>query len=748
MITSAEIQTIRDADHGAVLPGIDTKTGNPDSPSSLLPVAKITQKTTAPYYYAPSRNEVLVTQAGAVLSGINFGSATLRIDANNVTIKDSTFTGTTSFYAVVQRSNSGATVENCTFQGTKSPSETDAPIGSTRAITIKDNSFLDSPADSIDFCGGVVTGNYFSGTGYAPGIHPDAIQMLDSTVPTTITDNFIDETKNADAPVPPNNDVRLTGVSGKISNVTVSDNYLIGGAIAIDVENASNVSIANNAIGFDLFGPYYPGTTRLARVTGTKIVDFSNPTFTTQSLAAYQAAGLPTKNVVSVTGSGNFFGAKTAPTTILGKDFAGAHLFSGGAPTNFVAGLGRQYLFGGTGVNILTFLAIGDEGDTMTGFDPAKDVIDLSHIDANVTTPGLQHFTFIGSARFGGAAAEVRYQLDPSKHVTYVEADLASDANNLSPDFTITLGGLINLTAANFALTPQQSARDLAEYAVTPNVTSLVDSPANGDLNAGKTVALRLGFSENVTVAGGKPTLTLNDGGKATYVSGSGTKDLTFDYTVAARQNTASLAATAVNLPSDVTIRDSVGNAAILSLTGLAQHGPQIDTLAPKATSVVDSPANGDLGVGKTVALRLGFSENVTVAGGKPTLKLNDGGKATYASGSGTKDLTFDYTVAAGQNAASLAATAVNLPSGVTIRDSAGNAASLSLGGLAQHGPQIDTRQSASHATLDLAMFDYLNGRTSQAADVPPVLPQSSPDASRLTLTDSHSDSLTLAGNR
>ena len=36
-----------------------------------------------------------------------------------------------------------------------------------------------------------------------------------------------------------------------------------------------------------------------------------------------------------------------------------------------------------------------------------------------------------------------------------------------------------------------------------------------------------------MTVAGGTPTLTLNDGGTATYTGGSGTNALTFSYTVA-----------------------------------------------------------------------------------------------------------------------------------------------------------------------------------------------------------------------
>ena len=88
----------------------------------------------------------------------------------------------------------------------------------------------------------------------------------------------------------------------------------------------------------------------------------------------------------------------------------------------------------------------------------------------------------------------------------------------------------------------------------------------------------------------------------------------------------------------------------------------------PTLNSVTESPSSGDLNAGKTVTYTLTMSENVTVktAGGTPTLALNDGGTATYASGSGTNALTFSYTVAAGQNTPDLTATAVNL-NGATI---------------------------------------------------------------------------------
>ena len=164
MITAAQIQTIRDP--GAVLPGIDTMTGNPYATSSLLDVTKITQNSSAPYHYIPSKNEVVVTQAGAVLSGINFGDATVLINANNVTIKNCTFTGTSSFWAVDQPTASGATVEKSTFIGSKSPTENNVWVSSALGKTFENNTFLNSPADAVAIQQGVVTGNYFSGEGY------------------------------------------------------------------------------------------------------------------------------------------------------------------------------------------------------------------------------------------------------------------------------------------------------------------------------------------------------------------------------------------------------------------------------------------------------------------------------------------------------------------------------------------------------------------------------------------------------
>ena len=78
----------------------------------------------------------------------------------------------------------------------------------------------------------------------------------------------------------------------------------------------------------------------------------------------------------------------------------------------------------------------------------------------------------------------------------------------------------------------------------------------------------------------------------------------------------------------------------------------QINPPAVTLTSIVESPSSGDVTTGSSVTLTLILSAAVTVAGGTPTLTLNDGGTATYTGGSGTSALTFSYTVAAGQNTA------------------------------------------------------------------------------------------------
>src|SRR5262249_52706958 len=119
----------------------------------------------------------------------------------------------------------------------------------------------------------------------------------------------------------------------------------------------------------------------------------------------------------------------------------------------------------------------------------------------------------------------------------------------------------------------------------------------NGDLNAGHVVTLTVNMSEVVTVAGGVPTLSLSNGGTATYTGGSGSSALTFSYTVAPGDDTNDLAVTGASL-NGATVSDGAGNSADLSGAATNPAGIlQIDTIAPArpvVTSIVLGGAGGN----------------------------------------------------------------------------------------------------------------------------------------------------------
>ncbi len=213
-----------------------------------------------------------------------------------------------------------------------------------------------------------------------------------------------------------------------------------------------------------------------------------------------------------------------------------------------------------------------------------------------------------------------------------------------------------------------------------PTVTAVTTSGPQitagaGDLTVNAVVTFTVTMSEAVTVTGGPPTMTLNDGGTATYASGSGSSALVFTYTVLGGQNVGDLAVTTFNL-NGATVQDSGNNNA--NTTGAQINPPGtlvIDTTAPTVTSVTTSGTGitsgaGDLASGAEVTFTVSLSEPALVAGGLPHLTLNDGGTATYVSGSGSSTWLFTYTVGAGQSTADLTVTAVNL---FTSQDGAGN---------------------------------------------------------------------------
>jgi hypothetical protein len=110
---------------------------------------------------------------------------------------------------------------------------------------------------------------------------------------------------------------------------------------------------------------------------------------------------------------------------------------------------------------------------------------------------------------------------------------------------------------------------------------------------------------------------------------------------------------------------------------GFAGGGYAYLSGGPYVTGVTTSPSSGAESPGSTITFTVNMSETVTVSGGAPTLNLNDGGVATYVSGSGSSALTFSYTVSSTNSGVTALAISSTSLGGATIQDSSGNAGSL-----------------------------------------------------------------------
>ena len=534
MLNSTELQMLRNVDGGAILPGIDTQVGNPLSSSQLTNVTALSQ---SGVLYDPAHNRVVVTKNGTVLNGVNFGSLTVEIRANNVTIQDCTFAAPTGYRSVqVDAGYYGTTVTHDTFDSGLVPSRAAAWIASVGQIAVTGNKFIDTPGDAVDLSSGTVSGNYFSGVGNtSAGIHADAVWVTDSQGPVTISNNFIDWTADGSQSLV-NNAVRITAEMGSVSNVTVNGNFLVGGSYTVDAGNAgskgtfSNISITNNYLGFGVYGAFFPGAQSGVTASGNTIFDFTNPIYAAAGWAAYQAAGIPTASLVTSTGGNIGSSSSTGSVTLYGGGYS-VVMIGGHGENNFVGGTGVQTMLGGVGANIFTYLSPSDSTvnvpDMVGYFDSAKDVIDLSHIDASLAAAGVQNFTFIGTAPFSGGGAQVRYVQDPAHNITYVEADLAG---NSTPDLYIRVSGLQTLTAANFALTAAQSNADMANGAAL-SVSS--EAPVGTEIPTASLVTSTGGnigspsSTGSVTLYGGGYSVVMIGGlGENNFVGGTGAQTM------------------------------------------------------------------------------------------------------------------------------------------------------------------------------------------------------------------------------
>ncbi|NRP10607.1 Lectin C-type domain protein [Marinobacterium sp. xm-g-48] len=216
-----------------------------------------------------------------------------------------------------------------------------------------------------------------------------------------------------------------------------------------------------------------------------------------------------------------------------------------------------------------------------------------------------------------------------------------------------------------------------------------------GAYAVGDTVQLTVKFTEEVALEDRPddpdsprlPTLFLNNGELATYVSGSGSDEWVFEYTYSADHAEGHPLQVITFLENDKLVVDEAGNRAntILGSNNRLQESVVVDGTEPvvlgfssvEATyNSTEASENGMYNIGDVIWIKLTASEwlNVDTTEGRPTLLLENGGTATYVSGTGSNTLLFRYDVQDDDlSTDSLTVASVSFNDGL-ITDAAGNA--------------------------------------------------------------------------
>ena len=290
----------------------------------------------------------------------------------------------------------------------------------------------------------------------------------------------------------------------------------------------------------------------------------------------------------------------------------------------------------------------------------------------------------------GAAATTASFTPNPGSNAGGTLSLLDSSGNTVAA-LPLSTG---DFTSGSFVLRPDGSGGTAVGIRTT--VTGVTANPANGGLGLGQSVTLTVATSQPGSVAGGTPTLSLNDGGVATYDPGLSTPSgMGFTYTVGAGQSTPDLAVLGVNL-NGATVTDGLGDP--IDLSGAAVN--------PAGTLAVDggSGTGGGTGAGGTGAG--GTGAGGTGAGGT-------GAGGTGAGGTGSGSGAGSGTAGAGNPFATLSVSNNDPGTIVTVTAKLSPAASgtfgtLGLGSIGSDGVTYTVSGSAAQVNAALAAVTFL----------------------------------------
>ena len=213
-----------------------------------------------------------------------------------------------------------------------------------------------------------------------------------------------------------------------------------------------------------------------------------------------------------------------------------------------------------------------------------------------------------------------------------------------STNTSLSAAGLIDGVYNIYALDLSGNLSAAATNSVTidgtaPTISSVVITGADANLAVGQKITVTVNTSENATVVttGGTPYYSIDVGGvskQASYVSGTGSSALVFEYTIAAGDTDSSggitAAANALTLNSG-TLKDAAGNNLNLAFSAITAgtNSIAVDGTAPTVT--ISDNNSGTAKIGETVTFTFTFSEAVTgfsAAG----ITVGNGTKGTFTA--------------------------------------------------------------------------------------------------------------------
>ncbi|HEY0962524.1 MAG TPA: hypothetical protein VGE69_09215, partial [Pseudomonadales bacterium] len=315
---------------------------------------------------------------------------------------------------------------------------------------------------------------------------------------------------------------------------------------------------------------------------------------------------------------------------------------------------------------------IGQHLDLTVTYSENVTVVGTPYIAVTLSTGGSVQASYNGGT--GTSTLTFRY--------TVASGNLDADGIAVADAITLNSGTIkdgagndAQLTTLGFATTAGVLVDSVAPAVSSSNRSS----PSSSSTNA-TSVVYRVTFSEAVTgVDVTDFSLTKTGTADGSIASVSAVSGAIYDVTVNSISGAGTLRLDLNN--SGTGIADSATNAITAGYTSGQTYS--IDSSAP-AVSSVSVPTNATYGASQNLDFTVNWNENVNVdtTGGTPAIALTIGStarSATYVSGNGTSALLFRYTVQTSDTDTNGVAVGAMSTGGGTLKDAAGNDASLTL---------------------------------------------------------------------